>query len=133
MQYVHQRSAIPWYQLVRSCYSFIISMLCRHLEHCLCRNSLSCEFTGLRPGDKGDGDGRPARVFDALVKEVDRTAIQTMKLNDHVAGRVSSTPYDVLQALDIVLRFSQSNRLIPIGRNRLSVPFLGSQLEEALS
>ncbi|GMF12856.1 unnamed protein product [Phytophthora lilii] len=71
------------------------------------------EFAGLQLPD----DGGRARDFSAIVKEADPVAIRMQQLDELFAGRLNYTPYDALQALDVALRHSASQRFTVVGRN----------------
>ncbi|KAL3659245.1 hypothetical protein V7S43_015823 [Phytophthora oleae] len=71
------------------------------------------EFGGLQLPD----DGGRARDFSATVKEADPVAIRMQQLEELFAGRLNYTPYDALQALDVALRHSASQRFTVVGRN----------------
>ncbi|KAE9013258.1 Protein argonaute-2 [Phytophthora rubi] len=65
-------------------------------------------------------DGGRAREFSAVVKEADPVAIRMQQLEELFAGRLNYTPYDALQALDVALRHSASQRFTVVGRNLFS-------------
>ncbi|KAG6611995.1 Argonaute1 (AGO1) [Phytophthora cinnamomi] len=65
-------------------------------------------------------DGGRAREFSAVVKEADPVAVRMQQLDELFAGRLNYTPYDALQALDVALRHSASQRLTAVGRNLFS-------------
>ncbi|KAG3182601.1 Protein argonaute-2 [Phytophthora cactorum] len=65
-------------------------------------------------------DGGRAREFSAVVKEADPVAIRMQQLDELFAGRLNYTPYDALQALDVALRHSASQRFTVVGRNLFS-------------
>jgi len=71
------------------------------------------EFDSLQLPD----DGGRARAFSAVVKEADPVAIRMQQLEELFAGRLNYTPYDALQALDVALRHSASQRFTVVGRN----------------
>ncbi|RLN81527.1 hypothetical protein BBO99_00003659, partial [Phytophthora kernoviae] len=71
------------------------------------------DFTGLQLPD----DGGRAREFSAVVKEVDPVAIRMHQLEELFSGRLNYTPYDALQALDVALRHTASQRFTAVGRN----------------
>ncbi|ETP24233.1 hypothetical protein F441_02729, partial [Phytophthora nicotianae CJ01A1] len=74
------------------------------------------EFSGLTLPDDGDR----AREFSATVREADPVAIRMQQLDELFAGRLNYTPYDALQALDVALRHSASQRFTVVGRNLFS-------------
>ncbi|KAG7389010.1 Protein argonaute 10 [Phytophthora pseudosyringae] len=74
------------------------------------------EFGALQLPD----DGGRAREFSAVVKEADPVAIRMQQLDELFAGRLNYTPYDALQALDVALRHSASQRFTVVGRNLFS-------------
>ncbi|KAH7487636.1 Protein argonaute-2 [Phytophthora ramorum] len=71
------------------------------------------EFAGLQLPE----DGGRARDFSAVVKEADPVAIRMQQLEELFEGRLNYTPYDALQALDVALRHSASQRFTVVGRN----------------
>ncbi|CAH0478126.1 unnamed protein product [Peronospora belbahrii] len=71
------------------------------------------EFPGLVLPD----DGNQAKVFSAVVKESNPVAIRMQQLEELFAGRLNYTPYDALQALDVALRHTASQRFTVVGRN----------------
>lgn len=73
-------------------------------------------FGALKLGDDGGRD----RDFSATVKEADPVAIRMQQLDELFAGRLNYTPYDALQALDVALRHSASQRFTVVGRNLFS-------------
>ncbi|KAL8007287.1 putative PAZ domain, Piwi domain, ribonuclease H-like superfamily, argonaute, linker 1 [Plasmopara halstedii] len=73
-------------------------------------------FQNLKLGDDGEKD----REFSAVVKEADPVAIRMQQLDELFAGKLNYTPYDAIQALDVALRHSASQRFTVVGRNLFS-------------
>ncbi|OQR82280.1 Argonaute1 (AGO1), partial [Achlya hypogyna] len=63
-----------------------------------------------------DNDVR-SKVFDVYMKEASPCNIRMEQVWDFFSGQLNYTPYEAIQALDIALRFSATQRFTAVGRN----------------
>jgi eukaryotic translation initiation factor 2C len=69
---------------------------------------------------KLDPDDKEEKVFKVVIRWV--TDVDVSQLKDVICGKTQSFPFDVLQALDIVIRMTPRLRFHPVGRSVFRPP-----------